>query len=121
MQIGHDGEAPGTGWFLKEVDVDMPTKGRHYHFECRQWLARDRANGHTSCVLNVDDGTSTIMSYRPSKSFASFSLHVPSYPFNKAVVVFKTSPVIFPVNACFLQKNLGESKQQEKNPKDICM
>nr|KAG5694176.1 hypothetical protein BaRGS_016022 [Batillaria attramentaria] len=64
VEIGHDGIAPGTGWFLKEVEVDMPTKGRHYHFDCRQWLARDKSDGKTTRVLSVDDGTSSVTSYR---------------------------------------------------------
>ena len=76
MQIGHDGTAPGTGWFLKEVEVDMPTKGKHYHFNCRQWLARDRSDGKTTRLLSVDDGTSSVTSYRPCESWTSVCLSV---------------------------------------------
>ncbi|KAL8614278.1 hypothetical protein ACOMHN_007616 [Nucella lapillus] len=65
IEIGHDGTAPGTGWFLKEMDVDMPTKGKHYHFDCRQWLAREHADGKTTRIFSVDDGTSSVTSYRP--------------------------------------------------------
>ncbi|XP_076450682.1 LOW QUALITY PROTEIN: lipoxygenase homology domain-containing protein 1-like [Babylonia areolata] len=65
IEIGHDGTAPGTGWFLKEMDVDLPTKGKHYHFDCRQWLARDRSDGKTTRIFSVDDGTSSVTSYRP--------------------------------------------------------
>jgi hypothetical protein len=66
-QIGHDGVVLGSGWFLKEVEVDMPTKGKHYHFTCHQWLARDKSDGKTTRLLSVDDGTSTVTSYRPCK------------------------------------------------------
>ncbi|XP_013416715.1 lipoxygenase homology domain-containing protein 1 isoform X2 [Lingula anatina] len=65
IEIGHDGVTPGTGWFLKEVDVDMPTKGKHYYFNCKQWLARDKGDGKTSRVFSLQDGESSMVSYKP--------------------------------------------------------
>lgn len=65
IEIGHDGTTPGSGWFLKHVEVDMPTKGKHYHFDCHQWLAMDKSDGKTTRMLSVDDETSTVTSYRP--------------------------------------------------------
>ena len=67
FQIGHDGTAPGSGWFVKEVEVDLPTKGKHYTFMCKQWLARDKGDAKTSRIFSVDDGISSMTSYRPSK------------------------------------------------------
>nr|KAI8760088.1 lipoxygenase homology domain-containing protein 1-like [Biomphalaria glabrata] len=69
IQIGHDGTAPGSGWFLKDLEVDLPTKGKHYHFECRQWLARDKGDGKTSRDFNVEDGKSSITSYKPMVTY----------------------------------------------------
>ncbi|XP_053384453.1 lipoxygenase homology domain-containing protein 1-like isoform X6 [Mercenaria mercenaria] len=65
IEVGHDGTAPGTGWFVKQVEVDMPTKGKHYTFACRQWLARDKGDGKTSRIFSVDDGISSMSSYKP--------------------------------------------------------
>ncbi|XP_033751254.1 lipoxygenase homology domain-containing protein 1-like isoform X2 [Pecten maximus] len=65
LEIGHDGEAPGTGWFVREVSVDVPTKGKHYLFQCKQWLARDKFDGKTIRIFTLDDGVSTVTSYRP--------------------------------------------------------
>ncbi|XP_052229243.1 lipoxygenase homology domain-containing protein 1-like isoform X2 [Dreissena polymorpha] len=65
LEVGHDGTAPGSGWFLKEIEVDIPTKGKHYTFACNQWLARDKSDGKTSRVFSVDDGISSVSSYKP--------------------------------------------------------
>ncbi|CAH1787210.1 unnamed protein product [Owenia fusiformis] len=65
IEIGHDGVIPGTGWFIKEVDIDMPTKGKHYFLPCKQWLARDKGDGRTSRTINVQDGDGTTTSYKP--------------------------------------------------------
>lgn len=59
---------------MKEVDVDIPTKGKHYHFSCKTWLARDKGDGKTSRVFTVEDGTSTMFSYRPSKPLTEWDL-----------------------------------------------
>lgn len=65
IEVGHDGTAPGSGWFLKQIEVDMPTKGKHYTFACKQWLARDKGDGKTSRIFSVDDGISSVSSYKP--------------------------------------------------------
>ncbi|GFN87702.1 hypothetical protein PoB_001420800 [Plakobranchus ocellatus] len=65
VEIGHDGVTPGSGWFLKDLEVDLPTKGKHYHFDCKQWLARDRSDGKTTRIFGVDEGTSSVTSYKP--------------------------------------------------------
>ena len=67
FKVGHDGTAPGSGWFVKEIEIDMPTKGKHYTFACKQWLARDKSDGKTSRTFSVEDGISSVSSYKPSK------------------------------------------------------
>ncbi|KAL3842214.1 hypothetical protein ACJMK2_020253, partial [Sinanodonta woodiana] len=65
IEIGHDGTTPGSGWYLKQVEVNMPTKGKHYTFPCKKWLARDKEDGKTSRFLYVDDGISSVTSFKP--------------------------------------------------------
>lgn len=65
IEVGHDGVAPGSGWFLKQIELDVPTKGKTYVFACQQWLARDKGDGRTSRILSVQDGQSSVTSYKP--------------------------------------------------------
>jgi hypothetical protein len=66
LQVGHDGVTPGSGWFVKEVEVDLPTKGKHYFFTCKCWLARDKGDGRTSRTFTLQDNDSTsVVSYKP--------------------------------------------------------
>ena len=63
--MGHDGMLEGSGWFVKEVEVDLPTKGRHYFFTCDAWLARDKGDGQTSRVFALDEGDTSVTNYKP--------------------------------------------------------
>ena len=65
FQVGHDGVTPQEGWFLEDVEVDMPTLGKHYSFPCKRWLSKDKDDGHISRVLVIDDAQSA--TYKPSK------------------------------------------------------
>ncbi|XP_078332217.1 lipoxygenase homology domain-containing protein 1-like isoform X5 [Crassostrea virginica] len=69
IKLGHDGTAPGSGWFIKQVSVDMPTKGKNFLFSCGQWLARDKSDGRTERTFSLDEGMSTITSYRPKITY----------------------------------------------------
>lgn len=60
---------PGQGWFIKEIELDMPTKGKHYFFTCKQWLARDKGDGRTSRTFTLRDGDNSVIAYKPSRSF----------------------------------------------------
>ena len=57
----------GSGWFVKEVEVDMPTKGKHYFFKCDSWLAKDKGDGQTSRLFTLDEGEASVVSYKPRK------------------------------------------------------
>jgi len=35
----------GSGWFLDEVKVDIPSKGECYTFACHRWLDKDEDDG----------------------------------------------------------------------------
>ena len=63
----------GSGWFVKEVEVDLPTKGKHYFFKCDSWLARDKGDGQTSRVFTLDEGETSVVSYKPRKFIPVFS------------------------------------------------
>ena len=70
LQIGHDGITPKDGWFIEQIEVDMPTVGKHYFFPCKRWLSKDKEDGQISRVLKVADAES--VQYKPSKSDYSF-------------------------------------------------
>ena len=45
IRIGHDGANPGSGWFLDEVRIDVPSKGEKYVFACHRWLDTKEEDG----------------------------------------------------------------------------
>lgn len=45
IRIGHDGANPGSGWFLDEVRIDVPSKGENYVFACHRWLDKKEEDG----------------------------------------------------------------------------
>jgi len=38
IQIGHNGKGVGSGWFLDEVEIEVPSKGLRYKFSAHRWL-----------------------------------------------------------------------------------
>jgi len=69
--LDHDGVLEGSGWFVKEVAVDMPTKGKHHFFKCDSWLAKDKGDGLTSRVFTLDEGEASVVNYKP-REFVPF-------------------------------------------------
>ena len=66
-QVGNDAVTPGSGWYVKEITIDMPTKGKSTHFSCKTWLARDKLDSKTTRIFTVKDGdSSSVRSYKPS-------------------------------------------------------
>lgn len=63
--LGHYGYSAKDGWYLKEIEVDVPTRGKVYHFPCNRWLAKDKEDGQTVRVLSVNE--SEQFSYKPRK------------------------------------------------------
>ena len=75
----------------------MPTKGKHYYFTCNTWLARDKGDGKTSKTFMIQDGQSSVVSYKPSESqygvdqFAPWISHQGFYVFTlPSVSIFIT-------------------------------
>ena len=63
--LGHYGYSQKDGWYLKEIEIDVPTRGKVYNFSCNRWLAKDKEDGLTVRVLSVNE--SELISYRPRK------------------------------------------------------
>ena len=60
IRIGHDGSAAGSGWFLDEVAIDIPSKGERYTFACHRWLDLKEEDGRTEIEIepsHVDKGS----------------------------------------------------------------
>lgn len=66
-QLGHDNVVEDSGWYVEKVEVDMPTKGKHFSFACRCWLAKDKSGGKTSHVFKLGEDETSVVSYRPSE------------------------------------------------------
>ena len=64
----------GSGWFIKEIEVGMPTKGRSYFFPCKEWLARDKGDGKTTRTFKLTDSDSQTVAYKPSNT-PTLALH----------------------------------------------
>lgn len=43
----------GTGFHVKEVEIDVPSNGSHYTFPCNCWLAQDVSSEMTVKDLNA--------------------------------------------------------------------
>ncbi|XP_056301849.1 lipoxygenase homology domain-containing protein 1-like [Danio aesculapii] len=55
VELGHDGATPESCWLVDELTVEVPTKAVRYVFRCKCWLAKDRGDGLTARILNVQD------------------------------------------------------------------
>lgn len=53
LEIGHNDEGFGSGWYLEQVTVHDPATGRAWKFLANRWLATDEGDGKTSCTLTV--------------------------------------------------------------------
>ena len=82
LELEHDGDTLADSWFVDDVTVEMPTKGRAYYFDCHQWFSKEQGDGRTKRVLQVQDSNQG--SFRPCKtllrkdhSFHFFDLVIP--------------------------------------------
>ncbi|XP_059163011.1 lipoxygenase homology domain-containing protein 1-like [Physella acuta] len=55
--VGHDGTAPGDGWFLEKLSIQEPDAKPHevYHFYCGRWLDAGEDDGKIVRELKVQD------------------------------------------------------------------
>ena len=52
IKLSHDHMEYGTGFHVKEVEIDVPSYGNHYTFPCNCWLAQDELTEMTIKDLN---------------------------------------------------------------------
>lgn len=65
VEIEHDGETLADSWYVDHVNVEMPTKGKAYHFDCHQWLSKHKGDEQTKRLLQAQKSNQT--SFRPCK------------------------------------------------------
>ena len=63
-QVGHDGIPPGSGWLLKEIEIDTPIKGRSYFITCNSWLSTEKGDGKIIRKFDINDATTKISTYK---------------------------------------------------------
>ncbi len=71
IKIGHDGKNPGSGWFLDEVRIDVPSKGENYIFACHRWLDTKEEDGLLEVELEPTDYRKGSASMFPINPFFS--------------------------------------------------
>jgi hypothetical protein len=67
VEIEHDGETLADSWFLDDVTIEMPTKGKGFYFACHEWLSKQKGDGRTKRILQVQDSNQA--SFRPCKIY----------------------------------------------------
>ncbi|CAF4076836.1 unnamed protein product, partial [Adineta steineri] len=73
VEIEHDGETLANSWFLDDITIEMPTKGRAFCFACHEWLSKEKGDGETKRILKVQDSNQS--SFRPYKQHAGTTQH----------------------------------------------
>ncbi|XP_064633987.1 lipoxygenase homology domain-containing protein 1-like isoform X3 [Lineus longissimus] len=117
IEIGHDGVTPGSGWFVKEVEIDMPTKGKHYFFNCHAWLAKDKGDGKTTRLFAVEDGESTMTTYKPK---IPYELTVVTGDMHGAGTDAQLAITVFGMNGTSGELNLDKSEHRfERGKTDL--
>lgn len=68
---GHNGYSKKVdSWYLKDVEIDVPTQGKVYNFPCNRWLGNDKEDGLTKRILTASDGDK--VSYKPRRCLFKF-------------------------------------------------
>ncbi|CAF3915415.1 unnamed protein product [Adineta steineri] len=63
VEIEHNGESLADSWFLDDITIEMPTKGRAFYFACHEWLSKEKGDERTKRILKVKDSNQS--SFRP--------------------------------------------------------
>lgn len=67
VEISNNGYGADSGWFVKEVEVDVPTSGKKYFFPCNRWLSQNKEDGKVVRVLSASDDH--LVTYKPHVQF----------------------------------------------------
>lgn len=66
LELEHDGDTLADSWFVDDITIEMPTKGRAYYFDCHQWFSKEKGDGRTKRLLQVQDSNQG--TFRPCKN-----------------------------------------------------
>ena len=58
----------GSGFFVEEVEIDVPQHDEHYQFPCKCWLSQDPQGEYVSKTIQRDLNATPP---QPSKAFSS--------------------------------------------------
>lgn len=58
--VGHDARGPGVGWYLDEINVNVPSRDDEIVFSCHCWLAEDKDDGRLERELSSTLGNSSV-------------------------------------------------------------
>ena len=67
VELSNNSYGADSGWFVKEVEVDVPTSGKKYFFPCNRWLAQNKEDGKVVRVLSASDDQ--LVTYKPREFF----------------------------------------------------
>ena len=68
VELSNNGYGADSGWFVKEVEVDVPTSGKKYFFPCNRWLSQNKEDGKVVRVLSASDDH--LVTYKPRELLA---------------------------------------------------
>lgn len=76
IELSNNAYGADSGWFVKEVEVDVPTSGKKYFFPCNRWLSQNKEDGKVVRVLSAADNQ--LVTYKPRKLFCFLGEYEPS-------------------------------------------
>ncbi|CAF1208143.1 unnamed protein product [Adineta steineri] len=54
VEIEHNGESLADSWFLDDITIEMPTKGRAFYFACHEWLSKEKVISYEVTFYTCD-------------------------------------------------------------------
>ena len=67
VELGHDGVGPYENWFVKNIEVHEPVRGKSFFITCNEWLSTVKGDGLTVRKFNVDKRTTQISNISPGE------------------------------------------------------
>lgn len=75
IELSNNAYGADSGWFVKEVEVDVPTSGKKYFFPCNRWLSQNKEDGKVVRVLSAADNQ--LVTYKPRELFCFLGEYEP--------------------------------------------
>ena len=70
VELSNNSYGADSGWFVKEVEVDVPTSGKKYFFPCNRWLSQNKEDGKVVRVLSAAEDQ--LVTYKPRELLETF-------------------------------------------------